>query len=291
VHLKRSTITRDRGYLERYLVPAFGARPIGDITADDVRGFIAELSDRGLKPATVEKAGQILSKILAQAVSDHRIAANPCAGIRFPRAGKPTTKALEAWQVHDLADAIDPRYRLLVLLDCWTGLRIGEVVALTIGDIDVVRRRVTVSKSMTETEGYLELGTTKTDAGVRVVPLPSWLAEELGPYLEGKHPGDIAFPAPRGGFLRLGNWRSKQWRAATRAIGEPTLRIHDMRHTAITLWLEGGTDPVTIARWAGHESVVTVLNRYAHARADATMDHLDAMGRRRGSGATITRLR
>lgn len=292
VDLRRSTLVRDLDYLERYVIPEFGPTPIGEIKTAAVREWVTSLTtDAELAPATVTKAKQILTKILAQAVDDGRIGANPCAGVKVPRVERIDMNRLTPGQILELADAIDPRYRELVLLGCWTGLRIGELVALTPADIDVVHRQVSVTKIVTEVSGHFEFGPPKTKAGRRVVPIVPWVADELTEYLDGKHTDDIAFPAPEGGYLRLSNFRFKTWRAATKAIGEPGLRVHDMRHTAISIWVASNLyDPVKIAKWAGHTSVVTLLDRYAHVDPDANLDALDAIGRPRRK-ATISRIR
>jgi integrase len=291
VHLRQSTKVRDLGYLKRYLIPRFGTVPIGDIKAPAVREWIASLAtDRGLAPSTVEKAKQILKKILAQAVTDGLIPANPCTDVKVPRDEVKEMQTITAAQIHDLANAIDPRYRELLLLACWSGMRIGELVGLTVGDIDVVRRRVVVTKIVTEVSGHLVFGPPKTPAGRRVVPIVPWLADELAAYLDGKHPDDIAFPAPKGGYLRLASWRTRFWRDATKAIGKPGLRIHDMRHSAVSLWVANGVDPAKVAKYAGHTSEITVFKRYAHVDPDANLDALDVVGRPRRA-ATVTRIR
>jgi len=290
VDLRYSTLQRDVDYLDRYLIPRFGNTLLRDIETEDVRAFIAKLTRSGLAPATVTKAGQILAKILDQAVADKRIPTNPARGVKLPRSERPDITALEPDQIHALADAIDPRYSTLVLFDCWTGLRIGELVALTAGDIDLRRRRVHVTKTTTEVGGRLVTGPPKTKKGRRDVPMPPWLAETVANHLQGAHPDDLAFPAARGGPIRLGAFRARTFRRATETIGMPGFRIYDMRHTAITRWLKGGIDPVTIAKWAGHTSVVTVLDRYAHPDGDG-MEALDQIGRRPTGTAAIIPMR
>lgn len=72
------------------------------------------------------------------------------------------------------------------------------------------------------------------------------------------------FAGAQGGTLRAGAWRTRFWTPAVRAAGVGPLRVHDLRHTAVALWIAAGANPKQIAAWAGHTSVVVVLDRYGH---------------------------
>lgn len=276
---RTSTTTRDAGYLERYLLPTFGHVPLGKVDAPAVRRWVAELSGR-LAPATVGKAGQLLSAMYDQAVADRVVPANPCRSVRWPKVEMLELDVLEVAEVEALADAIDQRYRAVVLLGCWAGLRIGEIVALRVGDVDPLRRTVRVERTCTYVDGRHDLNAPKTRAGRRTVPLQPSVAAELGRLLAGRHRDDLVVEAPHGGYLRLTTWRSRYWRPATAAIGRDDLRIHDMRHTAVSLWISAGADAKRVASWAGHASVVSVFDRYGHlfpAGDDAVGAALDAL--------------
>jgi integrase len=95
------------------------------------------------------------------------------------------------------------------------------------------------------------------------------------------------FTAPQGGPLRLSTFRSRFWRPATVAADLEGLRIHDLRHTAVALWIAAGASPKEVAARAGHTSVKTVLDVYGglYPEADAALrDRLDAMA----EAATLT---
>ena len=276
---RASTSVRDAGYVERYIVPPLGAFALGKLDARQIRSWVAELSV-DLAPATVAKAGQILSAAYDQAVDDRVVTANPCRAVRWPKSELPELSVLDPAEIAALADALDERYRAVVLLGCWAGLRIGEILALRVGDIDPLRRTVRVRRTLTEVEGHLHVGPPKTRAGRRSVPLPGSVAAELGEILAGKHRDDLVVEAPRGGYVRLASWRSRFWRSATKAIGRPELRIHDTRHTAVSLWISTGADAEGAATWAGHAPVVSVFDRYGHlfpAGDDVVAEALDVL--------------
>lgn len=86
----------------------------------------------------------------------------------------------------------------------------------------------------------------------------------------------------RWGALRANGWRARHWRPAIRAAGLEPLRPHDLRHTAVSLWVAAGASPKQIATWAGHTSVSVVLDRYGHlfpGHQDAVLDRLQGFGR------------
>src|SRR5918995_2373336 len=93
-------------------------------------------------------------------------------------------------------------------------------------------------------------------------------------------PEAFVFSAPQGGPLRVTAFRARVWRPATRATGLDGLRIHDLRHTAVALWIAAGANPKEVAARAGHTSVSFTLDRYGHLYPDADQalrDRLDAL--------------
>jgi integrase len=319
-HLRPSSRARDLGYLDRYVLPRWGPVAWHDVSTDDVQEWandLLELEDagaegEGLAARTVRDAVRILRKLLAAGVkaNPRRIAENPAEGVKLAKAGRRAFVHLGPAEIAALASAIDDAgagtgkgwrrgrhavsYAPLILTACYCGLRIGELAALRVRDIDLERRQITVMRAVTEVEGIQHLGQTKTAAGRRVVPIPAIVAPVLADHLADRHPDDLAFPSSSGDYLRVSGFRSRRFAPAVRrALGGRAMRIHDMRHTAISLWVEAGIDPVQIAAWAGHTSVVTVLDVYGHLRPrpDDPMRALDALvAAETGPGATITRL-
>src|SRR5690606_36663109 len=119
----------------------------------------------------------------------------------------------------------------------------------------------------------------KTRAGRRSVPLPRVVVDELDEHLS-NHDHPYVFPAPVGGPLRAGQFRSRVWLPAVARAGLEPLRIHDLRHTAVAFWIAAGASPKEIAVRAGHGSVSVVLDRYGHllpGREHEVNDALDAL--------------
>jgi integrase len=138
----------------------------------------------------------------------------------------------------------------LVFVGAYGGLRIGELARL---------RRTRVD--LAEVQGKLHSGPPKTKASRRRVSLPGGVIEELAVHLRAPgRPTDYVFRAPAGGPPRINRFRHRVWLPATLAAGLPGLRIHDLRHTAVALWIAAGASPKEVAARAGHTSVSFVLS-------------------------------
>jgi len=165
--------------------------------------------------------------------------------------------------------ALPGRYRALVLVAAYGGLRWAELVGLRVRRVDLLHGRVTVAEQVTEVNGRLIPGPPKTDAGRRTVTLPAVaavaLAEHLGEHAE-PGPDGLVLPAPEGGYLRRSNFRRRSWVPATRAAGVEGLRFHDLRHTAATLALAAGANTRELMERMGHTSPQVAL-RYQHVMA------------------------
>jgi integrase len=282
-NLRASTRARDEASLRNHALPHFGTTPLAAIDQLSVRAWVTDLTAKGLAPATVVKAYQLLSKVMAAAVDAGLIAQTPCRRIPLPKVEHEEMHFLTPAEIAQLADAIPTRFRVLVLLGAYGGLRIGELGGLRRHRIDLRRGTVTVLEIATEVHGHLVVGPPKTRAARRTIGIPRAVVVELEAHLAAyvaQDPEALIFTSDRGGQLRPANFRRRIWRPATRAAGLEGLRPHDLRHTAVALWIAAGASPKEVAARAGHTSVKTVLDVYGHlyAEADARLrDRLDAM--------------
>lgn len=273
-----STRERDRNYLDYYILPQFDRWPLASIRQPDVAAWVAALANRGLAPATVKKALQIFGRTMKDAVHAEMIAAAPLRGVRAPSVEADERRFLTATEVARLADCIHPRYRALVLVGGYGGLRIGELAGLRVGRVDELRSTVAVAEILVDLPGRLVFGPPKTRAGRRSVPLPRPVMSELRTHIDGwsdpHDPEALVFTAPRGGPLRPTTWRPRFWKPAVAAAGIAGIQPHGLRHTAVALWIAGGATPVQVARRAGHSSTSVVLDRYGHLYPEGD-DQLD----------------
>ena len=295
VNLRPSTRARDESYLRNHILKhkAFKGRRLMDITQPDVQAWATDQGAR-LAPATVAKSSQILAKIFRAAVDGGLLARNPCSNIKLRRVEREEMRFLTPAEVTVLADAISPRYRALVLVGAYAGLRVGELAGLRRSRVDVLRSRVDVAEICIEVKGALTWGQPKTRAGRRSVTLPKSVSKELSDHLIQWSSKELVFTSPQGGPLRINAWRRRVWVPTCLAAGfgelvkdEETgkskyvgLRPHDLRHTAVAMWIASGANPLEVSRRAGHTSVSFTLDRYGHLYegADAALsERLEAM--------------
>src|SRR5215217_1816725 len=272
---------RDRPVLGAWIRMRSAVVNAGQHWSEDLRAWVTELSAKGLAPATVHKCYQILSKILAAAVEGGMIPRSPCRQIPLPRIERAEMRFLTVAEVRRLAVAVGPSYRALILLGAYGGLRIGEMAGLRRKRLDLAAGVVEVAEVVTEMHGHLYLGPPKTTAGRRRVGLPRVVIEALEEHLAGRpiEPDSFVFALSNGGPLRTANFRTRVWRPATRAAGLEGLRIHDLRHTAVALWIAAGAGPREVATRAGHMSVSFTLDRYGHLYPEADRALRDRLDR------------
>ncbi|MEO5842791.1 MAG: site-specific integrase [Acidimicrobiales bacterium] len=285
IHLRETTRLTYRGLLDVHVLPFFGARAIGSITSLDVQAWIADRrSNRRRSPNTVAKAYRVLKAVMESAVDAEVIARNPC---RIKGAGKerlPELRFATPEDVAALAGVVDERWRALVLLAAYGGLRWGELAALRRRHFDMLHRTVRVAEQAIEINGTLTWGPPKTEAGVRTVALPSFLVDLLEAHLAsfgGPDAHDLVFVTADGAPLRRHNFRKRVWLPACAVTGLEGLRFHDLRHTNATLAAASGAPLRALMTRLGHASSDAAL-RYQHRMAgqdEAIAAFLDTVGR------------
>lgn len=271
-NLKRKTRHGYRHTLDKYLLPAFGSRPIGRIKPSDVRRFIAELPDR-LSPTSRRGIVRALVPIFDQALEDGQLRTNPMRA-RSVRKATPQIDGQEMLfiskeQVEALALAMAPPHDLIVRTAFWTGMRAGEIAALRVRSLDLLRRRISVEEAVSDVGGHLTVGPPKNKTSRRSFPIPAGLAEQLASHLAARNygPEDFVFGSRRGQPLRINNWRRNHFKPAVRRMlpeGLHGLRLHDLRHSHVAHLISIGVPIKAIAERLGHANPTVTMSTYAH---------------------------
>jgi len=232
------------------------------------------------KATTASKAYKLLHSVLKRAVADGLISDNPCKirGAHSLTSGKgkeiPTPQ-----EVGQLINKIDAKYKLLLILMAYGGLRFSEATALTRKDVKVSTKGgknhivILVNKAVTESNGTFTLSDPKSKASKRSVALPAklnTLVAELLLAVKATSPNQLLIPAPKGGYLRNSVFR-KALATACRKVGITRIKIsaHCFRHFAATTYLEAGASIADLQKWLGDNTQSAALG-YVHATKDKT---------------------
>jgi integrase len=283
VSLRESTRARDRSYLNSLILPTLGARAVGTIQPSDLEAWVADLMAAGKAPATIQKAWQIASGVLRLAVRDRLIPITPARDVTLPRIEHKEPDALTAEELMRLAEAMDLRYRALVLVGAFGGLRIGELAGVQLGDFDPLRNLIRVRRTATDVRGRVVVGPPKTAKSIRTVTLPRSITERLVEHVAWSGATDLGewlFPAPEGGPIRRTSWVRRFWKPALATAGLDTgFGTHVLRRSQVAMLIAQGEHPKVIADRLGHTSVRTVLDVYGHlyeGADEAAAERLDA---------------
>lgn len=283
LHIRPTTREKYAWALERYILPSFGSIPVARLRPTDIQAWVAELSRGGLAAGTVRSIFGVLRAMLEVAVDQELLSRNPASRVKAPPERRREMRFLDPHEVHRLSEAIDPRYRSLVLVGCYGGLRFGEMAALKRDRVDLTRGRVQVVEAVRElNNGTLYWGPPKTAAGTRSVALPATVVSALAAHLADKSlsgADNVVFSGPAGGVLRDGLFRSRVWRPAIVHAGLDGFRIHDMRHTAVALAVAAGAHPKAVQERLGHSSITMTLDRYGHLFPSLSDDVATALDR------------
>ena len=263
--LKVSTAVSYKSLWEVCILPAWGSVRLADVTHQGVAAWVGRLSTK-VGPSRCRKAAVLFSGMLSAAVRDQRISRNPCDDVSLPRLPDHRQRFLTMAELHDLADRAG-EYRTMILTLGLCGLRFGECAALRVSDVDLLRRRLKVSRSVSEINGHLVWSTPKTHQS-RDVQIGRILAALLAEEIAGKTPEDLVFPSPEGTPLRSGNFRRRHWDPAVASAGLAPLTPHDLRHTAARWRSAPGhpSSPYSDARPQGRGDDAERLRRFVRGR-------------------------
>lgn len=280
-HLRPGTLMKLEGHLRNHILPFFDRTPLGAIRPADVRAWIARLQDDGLAAGTIGGVYRTFSKIMKTAVIDRLISRSPCVGIDLPKqASHEEMKFLEPAQVEALADAIEPRFRALIFMAAYTGMRWGELAALRMRRVNLLKGTVEVVESLSEINGHIHIQPPKTGK-LRTLSLPRSLSEMIGEHI-GPYPSKdgFVFSSPEGKPLRRNFYNRHYLPALVRSGLDPDLclcinrkcgkrhrplfRFHDLRHTCAALLIAQGAHPKEIQERLGHSTITLTFDRYGH---------------------------
>lgn len=268
-HTKRITYETKKNRIDKWILPFFSERPVDAISAADVRKWQADLKEsqnnnnKPLSPGYMQNLVTELSSMFNFAVRLYGLSVNPCR-IAGNTVGK-KTKSLNFWTREEYNrfiatfDKTDPYYTAFQIL-YYTGIRIGELEALTVGDINQDERTLMVNKTYHLINGEGMITPPKTEKANRTITLPPFLLETIQQHIKrlyGARSSSRLFLVSHSSYAR-------QMETHTKKAGVHRIRLHDLRHSHASLLIELGFSALLVSERLGHESVSTTLNIYSH---------------------------
>ncbi|HEY4267077.1 MAG TPA: site-specific integrase [Galbitalea sp.] len=237
------------------------------------------------KDKTVLNAWGVLTHMLKMAAEDGLIPRSPTIGVRPSRNTAHEEiehrylSREEFWRV---LDATPEHWKPLILTLAGTGMRWGELAALTVADVDPEKMTVSITKAEKQdpdSPGKVIIGPTKSKRSRRTVTLPAEVVEALEPLLDRPRSSRLFLP-PKGGPLRHKTFYVDIWQKkclgmddrpgaeSTRTIEDPQPRLHDLRHAHVAWLIAAGAPLPVIQARLGHEKITTTIDTYGHLLPD-----------------------
>ena len=277
--LRYSTIQTKEHIIKLHILPYFKDMKLSDITPLDIKKWQNEIIKKGFSPSYLRTINAQLSAMFNVAVKYYDLPKNPCrvAGIM----GKSESGNLGIWTQEEMEkflgvmeDKVEVYYAFFFMY--WTGIRLGELLALNIEDIDFDKKAVYISKSLNRMNKKDIISLPKTDAGKRTIYLPQFVLDKMSEYIDmlyGRMGKDRLFVVTKSTL-------EKSIKRGAELAELKKIRVHDLRHSHASLLISQNVDIATISKRLGHEKIKTTLNIYGHmfdANAKSVADILEEM--------------
>lgn len=249
-----------------------GQTDITQITRRDLQNYFNSLITR-YTDSSIKKIWEQVKQAFQTSLKEKYILENPFEDVLKPKSRK-QTKIVEALTTEEQekltnyllkSNITDEKYRNTILIQLYTGMRIGEVLALTLDDLDFENKLIKVNKTISvDKNGNLTLSNhTKTYSGMREIPMysfvPTLLMEQLNEYTENKN--NLIFTYEKR-FIKASSVNTVLKRICKQLNLSDKISTHSLRHTFGTRCIESGMNPAVVQRLMGHKDISITLNTY-----------------------------
>lgn len=259
--VRESTLETRKSLTDKHILPYFKNRIITEIAPSDVMNWQNEILSKKLSSSYSNMIGLCLNMIFNYAIEYHGLKESPC---RKPM-GSAKRKKVTFWTPEEYRKFIDCfkndiQYLTIFEMLYYTGMRVGELLALTMNDVDFIGRKISITKTYYRTGRKELINPPKTQGSEREIEMPQFLAEELRSYTthlyDLKENGRL-FVVPSGAIRnRLSEGAKK--------TGVKQIRVHDLRHSHASMLINLGANPLLVSKRLGHESPDITLKTYSH---------------------------
>ena len=263
--LKQSTLLTKKAVLQTHILPFFSSKPINEIKASDVRRWQAKLmsSPNNYSQTYLKKINTELNSIINYAKRFYDLNTNPCG--KAGTIGKAKAEEMDYWTYDEyiaFREGVKDKPLSYICFEVlyWTGMREGELLALSLADIDFDNKTISINRTYLRIEGKDVFTSPKTRKSKRKIPIPDFLCQELSDYIQSRYMLDAderLFPVTK-------SYLSHEMIRGCKNTGIKKIRIHDIRQSHASLLINQGCDALMLADRLGHEKVSTTLNTYSH---------------------------
>ena len=266
--------------LNTYILEKFGEKRLSEIKQVDLKIWSVELKNKGLSPRTIEKHLNLLATVLNAAIASEHLYKSPFKGWKRGKARKRNEVVpLEYWQVEKIAATLAPRYRIMVWIGYYTGMRPSEVLGLTWDRVNFETKEIRIDRQISRDRKQVHDDYLKTEASRRTISLSKDLEGLLMNHQAkfGLGPNGLILQNRLGGVLRYHD-ASEMFRKGGRAAGLVAGQgMHQLRHTCASILIKSGMNIKAIQEWLGHASITETLDTYGHLFPKAMLALSDAL--------------
>ncbi len=261
--LKLNTMETKRYLINLKILPYFKDKPINVILPTEIRRWQNDLLGMNYSPTYLKTINNQLVAIMNYAVKYYGLKENPCH--KAGTMGKKNAEEMSFWTPDEFKRFIvfvedKPQSIMAFKTLYWTGIRIGELMALTLADIDLDSNQLYINKSYQRIKQQDIITEPKTPKSIRVITIDDELRNDLDDYtsqLYGIKRADRIFPFTK-------HFLNHEMKRGCRLSNVKKIRLHDLRHSHASLLIELGFSANLIADRLGHERIETTLNTYSH---------------------------
>lgn len=264
VRLKPTSYAIKETYITTHLKPYFGEMAIADITPFVVRNWQNQIIAKGYKPTYLRTLHQALSATFNYAVNYFGLKENPCH--KCGTMGKKKPEGIDFWTLEEF-NAFTACLKLpkklnvytMVNVLFWTGMRIGELLALTLEDIDTINNTISINKTYFLCKGESIIQPPKTESSNRVIDIPPELTEMIVSFADkcDTKPGQRIFE-------HHNSMLGQSMNTICKKNNLKQIRVHDLRHSHASFLINNGFSPIVVKERLGHENIETTLQTYSH---------------------------
>lgn len=265
--LREHTMRTKHYIIDDKLLPYFGKKKMNAITAADVRKWQNEMLTKGYSQTYLRTVNNQLTAIFNYASKYYDLHSNPCK--KAGSIGKNKAEEMNFWTESEFTQFLKavsdkPKSRAAFMTLFWTGMRLGELLALTPADIDFQEKKISITKSYQRIDHRDVITPPKTPKSNRVVTAPSFLLDELKSYMDKLY----CLESTDRLFSVTKYYIEHEMKRGIKKSGAKKIRVHDLRHSHCALLFELNVPPLQASERLGHERVETTLNIYAHLYPD-----------------------